>query len=140
MREKAIVVAYKGNKAQVEILRSSACDNCKGCAVGTKNKTFRVWVNNPLNAEIGQRVEIELESSIFLSATFIAYIVPLLAFLIGIILGYKFADFFNFTLVEPFAFLIGIGIMFISYLIIHISSVKGKNSNKYTSCIVNILD
>ena len=140
MREKAIVIAHKGNKAQVEIIRSSACDSCRGCAVDKKNKHFRVWVNNPLNARIGQRVEIELKSSIFLFATFIAYIVPLLAFLVGIVLGYKFAYFFNITLVEPFALLIGIGIMSVSYLSIHILSSKGKNSNKYTSRIVNILE
>ncbi|MDD4568812.1 MAG: SoxR reducing system RseC family protein [Tepidanaerobacteraceae bacterium] len=138
MREKAIVVSHNNDRAQVEIMRTTACDGCRGCSVGKQGTPLRVWVNNPINAKIGQSVEIELEATTLLSATFIAYGIPLLAFLAGIGMGYKVSGYFNITAVEPFAFITGIGAMLVSYLSIHFFNTKDETINKYTSRIVNI--
>jgi len=138
MREKAIVISKKKDRAQVEIVRTSACDGCKGCSVGTSGKPLRVWVKNPINAKVGQSVAVELEASKLLSATFIAYGIPLLAFLIGLALAYKVSEFFNITAVEPFALIIGFGFMLLSFLAIHFYNNKDDTINKYSSRIVDI--
>ena len=103
-----------------------------------EGKPLRVWVKNPINARVGQSVEIELEAATLLSATFIAYGVPLLAFLAGIGLGYKVSGYLNITAIEPFALFTGIGVMLASYLGIHFFNTKDETINKYTSRIVNI--
>ena len=64
MREKAIVVANKIDCAQVEIMRTSVCDGCRGCSVGKEGKPIRVWAKNPISAKTGQVVEIELRLSL----------------------------------------------------------------------------
>jgi len=139
MREKAIVVGNKKNRAQVEIRRSTACEGCKGCSVGREGKPIRVWAKDPIGARVGQNVEIELSATTFLSATLIAYGVPLLAFLLGIGLGFKVSEVLKISTVEPFAFLIGFGLMSFSFLIIHFFTSREEISKRYSSRIVRII-
>lgn len=139
MREKAIVVENKKNRAKVEIRRTSACDGCKGCSVGREGKALRVWAKNYVGARVGQIVEIELSAATFLSATLIAYGVPLLAFLVGIGLGFKVSEQLNISTVEPFSFLIGLGLMAFSFLTIHFYTGREEISKKYSSRIVRIM-
>ncbi len=138
MREKAIVVASKRDRAQVEIIRTSACDGCRGCSVGKEGKPIRVWAKNPISAKIGQVVEIELNASTFLSAALIVYGVPLLAFLAGIGFGYKVSESLKITSTEPFAILTGLGAMLAVFLIIHFATKREETNKKYASCIVRI--
>lgn len=140
MKEKAVVVGNRGDEAKVEIIRTSACNGCKACSVGRDNKALHVWVDNPLKAKIGQEVEIELNPSTILSATFIAYGIPLIAFLLGIALSLKITDLVSEGFKEIFSLLIGLSTMSISFLGVHLFSEKERNIKKYTSRIVNILE
>ena len=140
MKEKAVVVGNRDGEAKVEIIRTSACNSCKACSVGRNNKAIYVWVDNPLKAKIGQEVEIELNPSTILSATFIAYGIPLVAFLLGVALSYKITVFLPNGFEEIFSLFIGLFTMGISFLGVHLFSEKGRNKEKYTSSIVNILE
>lgn len=139
MREKAIVIENKKNLARVEIRRSAACNGCKGCSVGKGNKPIRVWARNPIGAKEGQTVEIELGAKTFLSATLIAYGIPLLTFLLGIFLGFELSESFNISAVEPFSLLVGFGMMSISFIIIYFLTSREESRIKYSSSIVRIL-
>jgi sigma-E factor negative regulatory protein RseC len=138
MREKAIVVANKNERAQVEIKRTSACDGCRGCSVGKEGRPLRVWAKNPINAKVGQVVEIEINAATFLSATLIVYGIPLLAFLAGIGFGYKVSGLLNITSIEPFAILMGIGSMFAGFLGIHLFTKRDEINKRYSSRIVRV--
>lgn len=140
LKEKALVVENKGNDAKVEILRSSACDHCRACSVGTEKKSFFVWAKNPLKAKVGQLVEVEMQASTLLSATFIVYVIPLVAFIVGIGLGYSVAGFFNIKSSELFSLLMGIIVMGFSFLGIYFYNKKAEKTKKYFSNIVNILE
>ncbi|WP_422444006.1 SoxR reducing system RseC family protein [Thermoanaerobacterium sp. DL9XJH110] len=139
MRERAVVVESKGKEAKVSILRSSACDHCRGCAVGTEKKALQVWVKNPVHAKVGQTVEIELETAALLTATFMVYVVPLIAFLVGVALGYKGAEMLQIRLREVFALFSGLAAMGLGFLAIHFTSKDAEKSKKYTSSIVSII-
>jgi len=139
MKERAIVVESKKNLARVEIRRSSACEGCKACSVGRDGKPLRVWASNPIGARVGETVEIELGDKTFLSATLIAYGVPLLAFLLGIFLGFKLSTSLNISSTEPFALLVGLGLMAISFLIIHFITGREEVKTKYSSRITRII-
>ena len=139
MREKAVVISNRGNEAKVEIIRSSACDHCQGCDVGTKKKTIEVWAKNPIKAKVGQTVEIELEAATMLTATFITYVIPLFAFIMGIGLGYKGAMIMAIALEEIFALFTGLIMMGFSFYGVHLYSNSASKSQKYNSSIVNIL-
>lgn len=140
MREKAVVVTNKKNRTQVEIIRTSACDGCRCCSVGKEGKPLRVWAKNPINAKVGQVVEIELSASTFLSAALIVYGIPLLAFLVGVGFGYKVSELLNISAIEPFAILTGVGLMLVSFLIIHFLTKREETNRKYASSIVRIAE
>lgn len=140
LREKAKVVAERNDEAKVEIIRTSACDHCRGCKIGTDKKVLQIWVKNPINAKVGQTVEVELQTNMLLSAIFIAYVIPLIAFIIGISLGYKIGEYNTLKSREIFSFICGIIGIGISYLWIHFFSKKPDTIKKYTSAIINVLE
>jgi sigma-E factor negative regulatory protein RseC len=138
MREKAVVVSNKGNNAKVSIMRTTACNHCRGCSVSSGKRIY-VWAKNPLKAKAGEVVEIELANSAFLSATFIAYAIPLITLLLGIFIGFKLAMIFDIGLHEIFALTVGIFTMAIGFGFVWIINKKAENSNRYVSSIVGIL-
>lgn len=138
MREKAIVVANKKEHAQIEIRPNSSCKGCRGCSAGKEGKPIRVWAKNCVNAKVGQVVEVELGASTFLSATLIVYAIPLLSFLAGIGLGYKISGLLNINSTEPFAILIGLVLMIISFASIHFFTRRREVENKYSPRIIRI--
>lgn len=140
MREKAIVVSKKGNKAEVEVIRTSACAKCKVCSLDSEKKVIKVWVQNDLNANVGQVVEIEIENRALISATFIMYVIPLASFLVGVMLGLNFANTLNIGWEEPFSLLTGLLFMFLAFLAIYLNNKRFEKSRMFTSRIVNILD
>ncbi|SHM52457.1 positive regulator of sigma(E), RseC/MucC [Caldanaerovirga acetigignens] len=140
MREKAIVVSKKGNKAEVEVIRTSACAKCKACSLGSEKKVIKVWVQNDVNADVGQVVEIEIENRALISATFIMYVIPLVSFLLGVILGLNFANTLNIAWEEPFSLLTGLLFMSLAFLAIYLNNKRFEKSRMFTSRIVNILD
>jgi len=139
MREKAIVVESRKMRAQVEIMKSASCSSCKGCSVGRENKPVRVWAENPIGARVGHIVEIELNAKTFLSATLIAYGIPLLSFLLGIFLAFEVSDFLNISSVEPFALLVGLGLMALSFLGIYFFTKREGIGARYSSRIIRII-
>lgn len=140
MREKAIVVSKKGHKAEVEVIRTSACAKCKACSLGSEKKVVKVWVQNDINADVGQVVEIEIENKALISATFIMYVIPLISFVFGVVLGLNFADSIKIGWKEPFSLLTGIFFMSMAFLLIYLNNKRFEKNRMFVSRIVNILD
>lgn len=81
MTSSGLVIDIKDNKALIRFIRESACGgNCASCG-GCGAKPLDVWINNTLSVSVGEKVEIETESSKILLSAFITYIFPLLVFL-----------------------------------------------------------
>jgi sigma-E factor negative regulatory protein RseC len=140
VKEKAIVVSKKGNKAEVAVIRTSACDKCRACSGGVKGQPLKVWAENETKAEVGQIVEIEMESKALLSATFILYVIPLAGFILGVILGLKLADILNIMWKELFSFLIGLLFIILVFAGIYANNRFFEKSRMFTARIVNVLD
>ena len=87
--EEGIIEQTKRNKARVRIERSASCSHCESrgsCGV-TGGKTMLIDVLNPLHAEVGDRVEIGVPTQSFLKLTLLVYLLPVIALLIGAMLG-----------------------------------------------------
>lgn len=136
MREKAVVIEKRGTRAKVKIIRSEACHKCGACS---SDKDVKVWAQNPLNAHIGQSVEIELNPSTFLTAAMITYGVPLAAFIIGVVLAYSAALFLHVHIKEPVALAIGLLTMGISVISIYFINKEAEKNHRFSSKIVNII-
>jgi len=140
VKERAIVVSKRGNQAEVEVIRTSACSKCRACSSGSNKQTLKVWAENETNAEVGQIVEIEMESRALLSATFILYVIPLAGFLLGVVLGLKLADILNIIWRELFSFIMGLLFIALAFAGIYANNGFFEKSRMFTAKIVNILD
>ncbi|TYP50365.1 SoxR reducing system RseC family protein [Thermosediminibacter litoriperuensis] len=140
MRERAIVVSKRGKEAEVEIIRTSACSKCRACSIGSNKQMVKVWAQNEVDAEVGQVVEIEMESRALLSATFIVYVIPLVGFILGVAMGLKLADILNIGWREPFSFITGLLFIALTFAGIYANNRFFEKSRMFTSKIVNILD
>ena len=75
--------------AQVLLVRESACSGdchkCSGC--GAAKQTMMITAQNPIGAPVGSVVTIQSESAPVLKAAAMLYMLPLVLFFTGYILG-----------------------------------------------------
>ena len=147
MNRNGVVTDIKGERAVVQLLRHTACGECGACQLGDDSKQIRIECANDVGAQIGEFVEIDLESPNVLGAAFIMYMVPLAALLAGVLgssllfgllvksgvisgaaAGYK-------ELVGAGA---GVVLMTLTYFIIKGKEDKFSDSQKYLSRITKV--
>jgi sigma-E factor negative regulatory protein RseC len=76
--------------AVVMCQKSSLCENCAtdgNCVLGDDDKTRLIEVQNSLGATVGEQVRIATTTKSFLQSSFLLYIVPLIALVIGAVVG-----------------------------------------------------
>lgn len=93
---------------------------------------------NEIGAELGDIVEIDLETMNLLSATLIAYGIPLLALIIGIFAGYYgfLALGFSDGISQGFGAVIGLAGMAASYMLIKMNESKIEKMKKFKPILV----
>ena len=128
--------------AVVMCTKSSLCENCAtngNCALGDDDKTRLIEVHNPLAAEVGEQVRIATTTKSFLQSSFLLYIVPLIALVIGAIAGLLVGEKIP-TGLDPnlLSAIFGVFFMSGSFVILRVgSSVLNKES--YMPKIIEIL-
>jgi sigma-E factor negative regulatory protein RseC len=136
------VTRIEGDKAYVLIDRDKGCDACasKGhCgALFANTQELEVKTNIPLKP--GQRVEIGVRPSAIFGASVLLFVVPAVAFLLGIILGYWLADEYGWWSQQWTGFIGGIILFIVSYLIIRLVTPRMQDSGRYEPVITRNLD
>lgn len=111
------IVSVEGRTARVKMVRSSQCSSCS-CA-GFCNPFGKEWMlvtaDNALGAAAGQKVRVTYRVEGEVKASFILYIIPVLALLLGALIG-TFFDPFNHTDLSAVA--VGLSFVAISFLLI----------------------
>ncbi|MGI6659922.1 MAG: SoxR reducing system RseC family protein [Dethiobacteraceae bacterium] len=88
MEQVGLVVEVKEDKAVVAVKRHDVCSKCGGCGVAASGRgETQLEALNKVNATVGQTVKIYSDTSHILKASFMVYIVPLLALLAGLFIG-----------------------------------------------------
>lgn len=134
IEEVGTVVELKGKLvAVVMCTKSSLCENCAtngNCALGDDGNTRLIEAQNSLAAEVGEQVRIATTTKSFLQSSFLLYIVPLIALVIGAIVGMLVGESFP-TGLDPnlLSAIFGVFFMSGSFLILRVgSSVLNKES------------
>lgn len=83
-----IIENLRENIAKVKMGRHNECKNCGACP---GDNTLIIEAQNLIGAKAGQRVILEVKETNMLLAAFVVYILPLLAILAGILIGYEIA-------------------------------------------------
>jgi sigma-E factor negative regulatory protein RseC len=135
MIEVGTIKEIYGNKAKVQIKKHSACKKCGVCKYDVDEKLVIAEAENAAGAKIGDEVEVQMDFDVLLSASLIAYIIPITVFIIGCVIGfYLISD--NNPIVSFAA-----GLVFIAgaYVVIKFFDRKGKFKKKYSMKITKII-
>ena len=82
--------------AWVKTTRSSACASCSSkdaCHGEGSGKEMEVEAINTAEAQVGDRIVLNIKTASLLKATFLLYVFPILAMIAGAVLGQTVADF-----------------------------------------------
>lgn len=94
IRESGIIERVSGRRAVVRIQKGgscAACDNRTSCHIDSDRPLF-IEVDNEMGARAGDRVELSMPTASLLKLSFLVYMVPVLALVIGAILGAECAE------------------------------------------------
>ena len=141
MKEVGIVQGQKGNKAKVSIQRHAACGDCGACHVGRDKMTMEATAYNGIGAKVGELVEVEMQFANVMKASMIAYGVPLMVFILGAVIGFYWINPIIGAGESPIpAFVSGLFLTAVSYMVIRILEKTGAFTNGYEPRITAILD
>lgn len=89
LREEIGVVASLDNgQVTVHFSRSSACGKCGACGMLSDNsRTMVLTMDDPGSLQIGDHVQLVMQERYFMLSTLLLYAVPLVALVIGVVLG-----------------------------------------------------
>lgn len=116
MEQIGLVVEVKDDKAIVAVQRNDVCAKCGGCgvAVSGRGETHLEAVNK-INAAVGQTVKITSDTAYVLKASFIVYLLPILALLLGIYVGQQLEGTFTAARLD---IILGIVFLLVSYFFV----------------------
>lgn len=80
-----IVVEKSADKAIVSIVRHSACAGCGACGMASESSKVKIEAINTADANVGELVSIDMKNPNLLKAAFIAYGIPLLVLIAGVL-------------------------------------------------------
>lgn len=85
------VIEVHDEKATVRTRRHTACSRCGACGHLAETSDMDVEAVNLIGAKPGDLIVLSMESGSVVQAAFLAYILPLLAFIVGLIGGHQIA-------------------------------------------------
>lgn len=101
LETQALIVKIEQGITYVEAEAGGSCGSghcsTSGCSTAVLTRLFSqqpkaLQVNNPINAQVGEQVMLGLEEGAFLKSTLLAYLLPLVALIVGATLGMALAD------------------------------------------------
>jgi len=138
------VLENRGERALVLLKRHLACEGCGRCGGilgGPDVKDEKVEVANPIGASEGEVVRIEIEDSKVLLLSFVIYLIPVLALVAGLLVGYWATGFFGWAM-DPN--LVGTGsglvLMLLVFGVIRKWDQTWKRDKKYQPVITSLAD
>jgi sigma-E factor negative regulatory protein RseC len=126
-----MVTALDGGDAKIRFLRGSACAHCGACLTVGESE-MEITLKNSLGAKIGERVSVDLSPKRVVQASLLAYAVPLVLLVGGVLVGSRIADWVGLTL--------GIGACGIGYLILRLVEKRIKRTHDFQPRMERILD
>jgi sigma-E factor negative regulatory protein RseC len=127
-----ISVSENGSMAQVSIERSSACEKCGACAMGRKTQHV-IDIPNTARAAVGDVVDIKMHGEKVVKASALAYLFPLVAFLLGLWGGGEIhSEALTVVPRDLFSFIIALAMMVVAFMIIRLTEKKRRRSGEFS--------
>ena len=121
-----IIELKTADVALVLCQKNSACAHCSAesvCHSGDSGEARSVEAYNPDGGQVGDQVRLSVSTRSFLRSSFLLYIVPLIALVIGAVLGKEIAPFWENGLdANALSAIMGTGLMAISFFVIRFAT------------------
>ncbi|NLL23584.1 MAG: SoxR reducing system RseC family protein [Tissierellia bacterium] len=132
---KAVVLGKNKDRILVETLANPDCGSCKACSHSRGGKIL--LVHSDREYDEGAIVEIAIEDSRLLAASFLAYGVPLFVFFLSLYLIYRLAAMSRFSnIAELISLFVSLAILALTYYMIHRSDAKRSRDGRFDARIV----
>lgn len=134
---RAQVMEKHGNLLSVRMVRQEACGNCHACFAGRQKEEMTLEAENRCGAQVGDWVELTLAEHAFFSAVVLVYLIPLVAFMAGLFLGYSAAPLVGLPR-DITALVAAVVTMAVTYFYLKKTS-NGEQEKKYRPIAVKIV-
>ena len=139
--EEGIVIKIDSQTAWVKTTKTSACKACaakSSCHSLGGGKEMEVEAINRAGAKVGQKVVLSFDTSPLLKATFLLYVFPIIAMVVGAFIGQKMALFLNFdtSLVSA---IMGFSFFGLTLLFVKSRGNKLAKKDEYQPKVIRIL-
>ena len=133
--EGIIIEIAENNIARVKVGRHNECKNCGACP---GDSSVVIDAKNPIGAKTGQRISFQMKETNMLMAAFVVYILPLIAVVIGVLVGQVIAGNLGYSVRD---FRIGGGIIAFILSLINIKRFDkfAHNNDKMQPVITRII-
>ena len=136
--ETGIITKIANDMAQVEPEQNLDCDSCtakSACIVLSGSKKRKIWIENIIQADIGDRIIFSIEEKGVVMSSFLLYLFPVIMLFAGIIIGANVHDLLliDGDLTSGLFGLIGLGI---SFVIIRIISIFIKKNPAFMPVMI----
>jgi sigma-E factor negative regulatory protein RseC len=129
------IVGLDHDMAIVALRKHTACGDCGACQLGEENMETTVNVLNPIQAQTGDFVEIDMADADVLKAAFLVYIIPLIALLSGIGFTQLFLKIIGIAQTEILGVIVGFLSMALAFFVIRKKDDALKGQKRYVSTI-----
>ncbi len=131
-----------GDTAKVMMSRSGGCESCGAagtCKIASGDRIMEA--ENSAGAKPGQHVLVEIESGMFLKATFLTYMLPVIFLFLGAYLGGKYGPGITGAISLDYWQAIG-GVVFLvfSAVLVRLYDKKVKRATTIKPVIVKIME
>ncbi len=142
MYEIGVVRSIHGMSARVFIGKSGGCcDSCEKASCDIPGNGIETEAINTAGAEVGQKVKVVMKSHTYIKGTFVFFILPVVALIVGIILGQKFLPGIVTGIDhELLAALGGFTALFLSFFIIKVLAKRMEKKTENQSVIDAIIE
>ncbi|AOY76956.1 SoxR reducing system RseC family protein [Clostridium formicaceticum] len=140
MKQCGVVTEVLDTTAKVLMQRHSSCGSCNACKMGQEDMKMEIEAINQVKAQVGQRVEVDMEGQNVLAAAFIVYIIPLFTLLLGIAISSSLLPMIGVKkYTEIFTAFIGFTFMAAAFIGIKRKEKDLKTKRKYVPIITEIV-
>ena len=112
------VIKIEDGQMHISMKRDSACGSCESCAANCEAKEHIIKAKLREDYKVGDLVSIKVDSRKMLKGVTMVYLVPLIAFLLGIFLSNYIFNKIGFKIPDFYSIIIGVVLLIISLFIV----------------------
>ena len=137
-----LVVKSEGDLVSVKVKRKEMCGQCPAAGVCSSfgGKDFSVEALNKCGAHVGDKVKLELRTSMFLKASFIVYAIPLLSFFVFSFAAYAICQRTGFPNKDVLTAFFGVIGVLVGYIFVGLYHRRHKGQRRFYPYAVGIVE